>query len=322
MLLSVSYLFRLSAFLFPPQVTPLLFPLVSFVSFSLRLPLSVADVVRGWDWSPTSVIYYYIPVFLSSTNKTTVASNIWSWCVGYCWLFYYLCISLCLSAQLYSSPHSASVHPLLPSLSLPLFTPLKLSFTLHLSPHFSLPTTHTCINMHTHLHFNIQFAITIVFFVFFLPSHSPPSTFFLLASISLLLFQFTLTSLHLLGFEALSHSLMPSPPSPRTPFPCINVIIWISFPSALSPISIRTFHKIPMWLPHEVKGPFISTTFEKPYWKWHSCLFSPFKGYNNGDDGGDGQDLSTYSRQPQPRDQSTSCAKRSIFLLQHWCHWN
>lgn len=167
MLLSVSYLFRLSAFLFPPQVTPLLFPLVSFVSFSLRLPLSVADGVRGWDWSPTSVIYYYIPVFLSSTNKTTVASNIWSWCAGYCWLFYYLCISLCLSAQLYSSPHSASVHPLLPSLSLPLFTPLNLSFTLHISPHFSLPTTHTCINMHTHLHLNIQFAIIIVFCFFF-----------------------------------------------------------------------------------------------------------------------------------------------------------
>lgn len=225
MLLSVSYLFRLSAFLFPPQVTPLLFPLVSFVSFSLRLPLSVADGVRGWDWSPTSVIYYYIPVFLSSTNKTTVASNIWSWCAGYCWLFYYLCISLCLSAQLYSSPHSASVHPLLPSLSLPLFTPLNLSFTLHFSPHFSLPTTHTCINMHTHLHLNIQFAIIIVF-CFFSP--------------------FSFSSFHNLSF-----GVDPPPSLPIYPdiTPPSGLRSSFSFPYALSTF---TSNSIPLYQRHHL----------------------------------------------------------------------
>lgn len=156
----------------------------------LLLPPSPWDLVSGWDWSPTSVIYYYIPVFILSTNKTTVASSIWSWCVGCCCLFYYLCISLRLSAQLYSFPHCACVHPLLPSLSLPLFTPLNLSFTLH--PPFSLPALfiHTYIrtsikmhrqtwalyeHTHTHLHSSLYSSWGLS------PLHSPSSGLFSLS---------------------------------------------------------------------------------------------------------------------------------------------
>lgn len=93
-------------------------------------------------------------------------------------LAFTVCASLSVSlAQLYSSPHTASVHPPSPlSLSPSLFMPLTLSFALHLSPLFSLPPylhTHTpTYCMHTHMHICIHFDPP--YHSFF--SHSPPPT--------------------------------------------------------------------------------------------------------------------------------------------------
>lgn len=114
-----------------------------------------------------------MPVFLHlPIKKNLFGPGVWA--VG----CFTVCISLFLSAQLYSSPHSTALHPLLPFVSLPLDTPLNLSFTLHLSALLSLPPhsqactqTHKC-NLSTYRHINVPFC----HWTFFNSSVSPPPT--------------------------------------------------------------------------------------------------------------------------------------------------
>lgn len=156
--------------------------------------------------------WLYTPVCLQATVK---ASNIWSF-VSYCWLFHYLCNSLCLSAQLCWSPRRASVQP-----PLPLRT-THLRCTFFLCPPFTYSHTHRIAS-------SLSPYITpfFSFFLFFLAPYS-------LSTSSRSIYTDTIPPSGLQSLTV-SHPLMPSPSSPpTTSFLCISVIIRISFLSALS----------------------------------------------------------------------------------------
>lgn len=146
-----------------------------------------------------------------SSVSVPVASVIWSWSVGCCWLFYCLCMSLCLSAQLYSSPHSAAVRPHLPLLSLSpsVYATESLIYSAHPSTPFSptAPPTHTHAHTYTSSALRVKHRVCHYSYFFF------PSFFFFhtcffspLAFIDLHIF---LTSHHLLGSVLFPHALFP-----------------------------------------------------------------------------------------------------------------
>lgn len=94
-------------------------------------------------------------------QATVKASNIWSF-VSYCWLFHYLCNSLCLSAQLCYLPAEPLCSP--PSLSL---RTTHLRCTFFLCPPFTYSHTHRIASSLSH-----YITPFFSFFLFFLAPYS------------------------------------------------------------------------------------------------------------------------------------------------------
>lgn len=167
--------FSFLVFLPPPRVTSPFHS--SLFSPLFPPPCPCLSLVHRVEWvtqvGPLLIFWMYSGV------SVPVASVFWSRSVGCCWLFYCLCMSLCLSAQLYSSPHSAAVHPLLPSLSLPLFTPPILSFTLRTPPHsFSPIPPDTCTYIHIKHTYSEASSLPVQLFLFSLILFLPHLFFF------------------------------------------------------------------------------------------------------------------------------------------------